>query len=281
VLGALVGLGSKFSWVKRRVNQMSCVQCGDCAALCPMGAISSEREFTSDPAECIMCMDCAPPCPKTAITFERGTMLGWNFEFDPSRREALATVGTGALAVGLLTLDVGQVKAARGSVLRPPGAGDDFLAKCIRCDQCIEGCPNKALLPATLEAGWDSLWTPVMDPFVGGACDYDCNLCGQICPSGAIPALTLEEKRQAVIGIAQVNFETCVRCMDCVEYCPYECFEEVEVEGIRGVFPKVIPADCVGCGICVTVCPEQEGKAIVVYPADAVPEERFTTRPAT
>jgi formate hydrogenlyase subunit 6/NADH:ubiquinone oxidoreductase subunit I len=120
-----------------------------------------------------------------------------------------------------------------------------------------------------------------MDPFVGGACDYDCNLCGQICPSQAIPPLSLEEKRKAVIGIAQVNFETCVRCMDCLEYCPYECFEEVEVEGLRGVFPKVIPADCVGCGVCVVVCPEQETEAIVVYPVNAVPEDPFSTRPAT
>jgi NAD-dependent dihydropyrimidine dehydrogenase PreA subunit len=69
--------------------------------------------------------------------------------------------------------------------------------------------------------------------------------------------------------------------MDCVEYCPYDCFEEVEVEGIRGVFPKVIEADCVGCGICIHVCPEQETRAIVVYPVDSVPEEKYVTRPAT
>jgi NAD-dependent dihydropyrimidine dehydrogenase PreA subunit len=150
---------------------------------------------------------------------------------------------------------------------------------CIRCDQCIEGCPQKAILPAIFEGGWDSLYTPMLDPFIGGYCDYDCNLCGQICPSQAIQPLTLEEKRKAVIGIAQVNFETCVRCMDCLEQCPYECFEEVEVEGLRGVFPKVIPGDCVGCGLCVVVCPEQEERAIVVYPPDAVPEDPYITTP--
>jgi polyferredoxin len=281
-LGALIGLGSKFSWVKRRVDQMSCVKCGECAKICTMGAISSKQDFTSDPAECIMCMDCAVPCPKVAITFERGRALGWNYEFDPGRREALATIGTSAIAVGLLALDVGSVKAAKSSVLRPPGAqGEDFLAKCIRCDQCIEGCPYHALQPAGLESGWDALWTPVLDPFKG-YCDYECNRCGQICPSGAIPPLTLEEKRKAVIGIAQVNFETCVRCMDCLENCPYDCFEEVEVEGIRGVFPKLKPdANCVGCGVCVHVCPEQETRAIVVYPVDAVPEEKYKTHPVT
>lgn len=279
-LGALIGLGSKFSWAKRLVNQKSCVQCGDCAELCTMGAISSKRDFTSDPAECIMCMDCAAPCPKAAITFERGPALGWNYEFDPGRREALATLGASAVAVGLLSLDVGQVKAARASVLRPPGAqGDEFLSKCIRCDQCIAGCPTKALQPALFEAGWDAMWTPVLDPFKG-YCDNDCHLCGQICPSGAIPALALEEKRKQVIGIAQVNFETCSRCWDCVEPCPNDCFEEVEVEGLRGVFPKVKPELCIGCGLCVHVCPKQDERAIVVYPVDAVPPDRFVTKPA-
>ncbi len=278
-LGALVGLASKFSWVKRFVNQKSCVKCGECASLCTMGAISDKRDFTSDPAECIMCMDCAAPCPKAAITFPRGKLVSWNNEFDPTRREALATLGIGAISLGLLALDVGKVKAAKASVLRPPGAqSEDFLSKCIRCDQCIAVCPKKALVPDSLDGGWDSLWTPKFDPFSGG-CDYECNRCGQVCPSGAIPPLSLEEKRKAVIGTAQVNFETCVRCMDCLQYCPYECFEEVEVEGLRGVFPKVKPEGCVGCGICVEVCPEQEERAIVVYPVDSVPVDRYITHP--
>jgi polyferredoxin len=278
-LGALVGLGSKFSWVKRRVNQMSCVQCGDCAKSCTMGAISPDRDFTSDPAECIMCMDCAAPCPKAAITFERQPMLGWNYEFDPGRRAAIATAGASAVAIGLLKFDVGQVNAAKSNVLRPPGAqGADFLTKCIRCGQCIASCPNSALRPAVLEGGWDALWTPVLDP-MHGYCGYDCNTCGQVCPSGAIRSLAVEQKRQAVIGIAEVDYEHCVRCMDCLEQCPYECFEEVEVEGLRGVFPRVIHADCVGCGLCVCICPEKHEDAIAVYQVDAVPTDRYVTHP--
>jgi NAD-dependent dihydropyrimidine dehydrogenase PreA subunit len=114
-----------------------------------------------------------------------------------------------------------------------------------------------------------------MDPF-SGRCEYDCNLCGQVCPSHAIPPLSLEEKRKAVIGIAKVNFDTCVRCMDCKDNCPYDCFELVEVEGLRGVFPRVKDnSGCVGCGVCVDVCPKQDTLAIDVYPKDQVPEEIF------
>jgi len=272
-LGALIGLGSKFSWIKRRVDQMSCVKCGECAAVCPMGAISPDNDFKSDPAECIMCMDCAVPCPKLAITFEKGKMGGWNYEFDPGRREAIATVATSAIAIGLLATDVGKVKAAKASVMRPPGAGDDFLDKCIRCDQCIEACPGHIIQPAVTEGGWESLFTPIMDPF-SGRCEYDCNLCGQVCPSHAIPPLPLDEKRKAVIGIAKVYYDTCVRCMDCVDVCPYDCFDLVEVEGLRGVFPRVMDgSDCVGCGACVDVCPKQDLRAIEVYPVGLVPEE--------
>jgi formate hydrogenlyase subunit 6/NADH:ubiquinone oxidoreductase subunit I len=124
---------------------------------------------------------------------------------------------------------------------------------------------RSVLQPGFLEAGWDSLWTPVFDPF-SGYCDQECNLCGQICPSGAIPALELAEKNKAVIGTAFVHFATCVRCMDCLEYCPYDCFEEFEAEGLRGVFPQANPENCIGCGLCVEVCPKKDELAIAVYP---------------
>ena len=59
-----------------------------------------------------------------------------------------------------------------------------------------------------------------------------------------------------------------------MEYVYRYIFEEVEVEGLRGVFPRVRDdANCVGCGVCVDVCPKQEEKAIDVHPYGRVPEE--------
>jgi polyferredoxin/ferredoxin len=271
-LGALVGLGSKFAWIKRHVNQASCVQCGDCAEDCTMGAVAPARDFTSDPAECIMCMDCTAPCRKTAITFGRGRAIGWNYEFDPSRRAVLGTAAAGVVAVGLLALDVGDVKAAKSNVLRPPGAqGDDFLVKCIRCDQCIQACPQHALRPAAFESGWDGLWTPVLDPTLGG-CDYDCHTCGEVCPSGAIRSLSLEEKRQTVIGTAGLNLDKCIGCMICDKVCPIDgAIQEIQME-VKGKIddrPQFMPELCIGCGACVYDCPVTG--AITIYPPGAVP----------
>ena len=51
---------------------------------------------------------------------------------------------------------------------------------------------------------WESFWTPALVPTLGG-CQTDCNRCGQVCPSGAIPNLPLEEKKKQMIGLAVVD----------------------------------------------------------------------------
>ena len=260
-LGALVGLGSKVSWINRRVDKFSCVDCSDCAKECGMGAINAS-DAGHDPAECVMCLDCATVCRKRAITFAKPlpgqSATRWNFEFDPTRREFIGSLGTAAAAVGVFTL-VPPAKARQADLLRPPGVGaneDDFLAKCIRCGQCVEACATHALHPAQTGMGWDALWTPALDPLLG-YCSYDCNRCGQICPAGAIPALTLEAKRQQKIGLAVVDESLCINCMVCREACQYKAIEtgEIDKKGTKKPLPIVVNDKCVGCGQCEFKCP--------------------------
>jgi polyferredoxin len=258
-LGALVGLGSKFSWINRRVDKFSCVDCGDCSRACSMGAINSE-DASHDPAECLMCKDCATVCPKAAIGYKKSDKpVGhWNFEFDPGRREFLGSAATAAAAVGVFTV-MPQAKTNADDLLRPPGVSEEaFLAKCIRCGQCVEACATHALHPAQIGSRWDGLWTPAL---VGrhGYCDYECNRCGQICPSGAIPNLSIEEKRKQVIGIAVVDNDLCINCMVCREECAYDAIETGEIQKKNGQMkplPIVTVEKCVGCGQCEFKCPE-------------------------
>lgn len=72
-LGALLGLISRFSLLKRIVNLDACVEGEDCADRCPTGAISAKLGSISDPAECVQCGDCQPDSPTNAITFEFGS----------------------------------------------------------------------------------------------------------------------------------------------------------------------------------------------------------------
>ncbi len=270
-LGALLGLGSKFDWIRRRVNEMSCVQCGDCVKTCPMGAINPET-IQNDPAECVMCLDCADaPCPKTAITYGRQPTPRWNHEFDPGRREFIG--GTATAAAGVVLLNSGLFQDKANDLIRPPGVISEkaFLDKCIRCDQCVQACATHALHPVTFGSTWDAFWTPAINGELG-YCDYNCNRCGQVCPAGAIPALPLEAKRKQVMGVAVLAPSLCVNCMVCEKVCQLKAIDRIEIqkEGKLKPLPVVDPNKCNGCGQCEYKCPAPP--AIKVYAPGKAPK---------
>ncbi|GAG29319.1 unnamed protein product, partial [marine sediment metagenome] len=70
-------------------------------------------------------------------------------------------------------------------------------------------CPTHALQPAGLQAGIEGMFTPVLTPRIG-ACEEQCNLCGQVCPTGAIRNLPLEEKKYAIMGNATIERNRCI-----------------------------------------------------------------------
>jgi MauM/NapG family ferredoxin protein len=169
--------------------------------------------------------------------------------------------------------------------LRPPGALDEFafLTTCTRCDQCIEACPQDALVKAGPSAGL-GLHAPVLEPR-----RMACFLCSELpcitaCPEGALvwPARKLEdgtalEGPAAVrIGTAKVKEKRCLTyatddrealpCTVCVDRCPYpgEAIRMVKAESGPD-HPEVLEDRCTGCGLCTFGCPAPEA-AIVVEP---------------
>jgi MauM/NapG family ferredoxin protein len=277
-LGALLGLVSKVAWLRRTMDD-SCIECARCAQACPTGTIDAEQHYASDPSECIMCLDCAPVCAEASQQF-RGHLApaAWQ-PYDPSRRQFLASAGT-ALAVVALNAVSPPAEKAQPFLLRPPGATDpDFLSQCVRCGICLKVCPTSGLQPSLTTTGWGGVWTPVLVPRLG-YCDFSCNACGQSCPTGAIPRLTLDDKRQTVIGHAYVDRSRCLpwvsgrSCITCEEMCPLPekaiQLEEVEAwtpdgQPITLKRPHVLHERCTGCGICENHCPLNGQAAIRVY----------------
>jgi polyferredoxin/formate hydrogenlyase subunit 6/NADH:ubiquinone oxidoreductase subunit I len=281
-LGALLGLLSKFS-LFRPVIGTKCTQCTRCAVVCKPGAVDTDPEnFHIMPSECTVCLDCFASCKPGDIRFGLSLKPAARQEFDLSRRQALGALATGAAGVLLLGTDL-RLQQDNPWRIRPPGvtSENDFLSTCLRCSQCMKICPTTALQPAFTEAGLSGLWTPLVVPRVG-YCDYGCTACGQVCPSGAIPLLSLEEKRLQVMGKASIDRDRClpwasgVPCIVCEEMCPTPqksiTLEEAQVIDAQGqastvLRPSVLREVCIGCGICEHYCPLEGIAAIRVYDA--------------
>ncbi len=280
--GALFSAVNVCRLTERRVTG-ACVSCGKCLKACSFAALNDD--FSTRFLNCTGCRSCQRACPAGAIKFT----ARWSRTQDASkarntspgeivsRRGVLAGLG-GAMVVG-----TGASFAAGGASdgpeagppIRPPGSvpEDRFLQLCVRCGQCIKVCPNNVLQPAGFEHGFNALWTPKVVADWSG-CEPSCSNCGQVCPTGAIRALTLEEKRAARIGLAQVDQHTCLpyagqgACQLCVDECRMAGYDAIEfirvggevdergepVESSGRLAPVVRDDRCVGCGLCQMRC---------------------------
>jgi ferredoxin len=277
-LGALLGVISKVSPFRRRVSA-TCRDCGRCRHECKMAAIPAEPRQTLNP-ECIECYSCVAVCPAKAVAIAPGRAADQQAPgLDLSRRRLLGAAGiglawagiahTGASAKFVLSPRGGEIRGTTRHLIRPPGAlpEDEFLARCIRCGECMKVCPMNALQPALSEGGIEGFWSPVVVPRIG-YCMQPCNLCGAVCPTGAIQRFEIEDKPNTFIGTATINRNTCLAwyaektCLVCNEACSYQAIPIQVIDGFKR--PLIDETKCVGCGECENKCPIQPDAAITV-----------------
>ena len=299
-LGALLGLVAKIQVLRPLVGD-GCNGCNACVRACRVDAIeatgaSARPSAGADPggkaapvrvvtSECTMCLDCIIACPqREAMSFGPALKPGPWAAYDPDRRQFLTAAAIGVGTVALLGTSVARALKSPG-LIRPPGAQDEgaFLARCLRCSECMKVCPTSGLQPSLGQAGLEALWTPVLASRLG-YCDYSCTACGQVCPSGAIPKLGLEDKRTRVLGVAVIDRDRCLPwasntpCIVCQEMCPISNKAIVlsdqrlitRPDGTQDYLarPKVVAKRCIGCGICEYKCPLEGTSAIVVLPSN-------------
>jgi ferredoxin len=272
-LGTLLGLIARFSPLTRVPGSL-CADCGQCRDLCPTGF--DQAQLGKD--ECVLCMNCQRGCPHSRISFTLILELKNPGPLLPERRVLL-----GGMAGGLLLAFPIRFRSPEKErlLLRPPGVRNegDFLKKCVRCGECMKVCLKNALYPAAYQAGLEGIYTPLVIPRLG-YCEYNCTLCGQVCPTGAIPRLAVENKRQEVIGKAVFDKNHClpfarkIDCIVCEEHCPIPekaiRSREVQVVGLDGLpktvkEPYLVEDICNGCGICENVCPLETKAGIDVF----------------
>jgi MauM/NapG family ferredoxin protein len=277
-LGAFLGLIARWNTFKLKVDEDKCIKCNLCTLQCETQANPWPSEGWKS-SECVYCETCAAICPTSAITFPARATREPLPQVNLSRRRLLLASFLAFFSVPFFRIS--QVaKRAHEKLIRPPGALPEkqFLQKCVKCGECMKACPTNGLQPATIEAGPEGLWTPMLVPKIG-YCEYYCSLCSQVCPTGAIKELTVPEKISVKIGTAWVNKNRCIPyflgrpCIVCEEHCP------TSPKAIKFVMAETKLADgtvatekapvidlnlCIGCGICENKCPVTDEPAIYV-----------------
>ena len=277
-LGALLGIFSRFSIVKRSVSE-GCTSCGICATSCQGNARPDAGEHWRD-TECLVCRNCDDICPQNAVSFGFSGRRS-AAAMDLGRRRIITSALSGIVAVPLLRITpITRTNSQNPDLLRPPGSLEEkeFLKRCVKCGECMRVCITNGLQPTFLEAGAEGIWSPLLVPRIG-YCEYRCTLCGQVCPTGAIKRLQLAEKAKTKIGLAMIDKGRCLPwaharpCIMCEEVCPTPkkaiWFEKVQVRDREGKSvlvqqPHVDLELCIGCGICENKCPVLGRPAITV-----------------
>lgn len=166
-------------------------------------------------------------------------------------------------------IDRGSKPLTPSRYVAPPGRHSmtAFLERCTGCGLCVSRCPAKVLRPSSNEFGWLHMLHPVMD-FEASYCRYNCTRCTEVCPTGALQPITVEEKHIFIIGHAQVEPDNCIGCGLCVERCPRKAItlqpRKAPKQGQSRAAATVDTGDCIGCGACEYICPASPIKAIVV-----------------
>ena len=297
-LGALLGIFSKFALWRIDRDPVRCTDCDLCLKSCE-GASDPQGDLRK--SECFVCLNCIDDCPHDALSFRFLPRKASEVALPAvGRRELLLSGLFGLLFFPMTRLSGGVKKNFQRGVIRPPGsvAEDEFLRRCIKCDQCIRVCPTNVLQPALFEAGLEGLWTPIMISKMGW-CELNCTLCSQVCPTGAIREISIVEKLgigpfegkgPVKTGTAFYNQGRCLpwamdtSCVVCEEVCPVSpkaiFTRNVEVTDRWGATielkrPYIDAEKCIGCGICEHECPVKDDPAVYVT---AIGESRSKER---
>ena len=302
-VGSLLGLLSRVSFFRVRISKSKCNTCGICGSKCKAECIDMKIHEV-DTGRCIGCFDCLNVCKSDAISYRFGFPRAVSFHANPGkdqpsfslitttggRRQFVATTTglilmlTGAGDLAGMAKGVQKRNRSSGKALPPfkwtTGLNDSlpvtppgslsikhFTDYCIACHQCVSVCPSNVLIPSFLEYGWAGVLQPRLD-FMRSYCNYNCTLCSEVCPSGAILPVTVREKKTIQLGRSILLPGLCVvyiknqDCGACSERCPTKACHMVPWHGLSG--PEIDNTLCIGCGACQHSCPTVPDKAIFV-----------------
>lgn len=291
-VGTLLGFISRFSIFKPTFDTGKCTRCGVCAKNCKSSCIDA-KNMIIDQSRCVTCFNCIDKCKFGAMKYQAGA-FGKKESQDGgvaiptadkgnglTRSEFLSIAGlvtfTHTIKAQQIQVDGGlaeiedKKRPLRKTPVAPPGAQglQNMKIHCTACQLCVSTCPNHILHPSEKLS---TLMQPEMN-YEKGYCRPECTECAQVCPTGAIKRITVQEKTSIAIGQAVWIENNCivntdhVQCNICMRRCPTGAITQVALDpeqqkSLR--IPVVNKEACIGCGACEYYCPARPFSAIYV-----------------
>jgi polyferredoxin len=275
-VGALLGIVSKISLFRISIKGEKCKGCRLCERVCKAGCIDRINKNV-DFERCVLCFNCLTVCPSEGINYTRNFLIDKQQETDYKKREFITKTliyffslsGIALSQVKIIPKKKSKVPVYKKYPVTPPGSKSikHFTKKCTACHLCISVCPTQVLQPSYLEYGFTGMLQPYMD-YNSGFCNFDCVICSEVCPSGAIKNILAEKKKLTQLGKSKFIKENCIvetentACGACSEHCPTKAVKMVPYKNIH--IPEIEEKYCIGCGACEYACPVKPYKAIYV-----------------
>ena len=279
-VGTLLGLFAKFSVFQIKIDESNCVSCHLCERECKAGCIDKKNKVI-DFTRCVSCFNCFNACHSNGIVYTNSLKKESSFleiAANDQRRtfiKSLAVYFVGLTGISLAQLKIRPKKESTVPILKkfpvsPPGSLsiEQFTTSCTACHLCVTACPTQVLQPSFLEYGFLGMMQPRMD-YHTNYCNYDCVICSQVCPTGAIKNILPEAKKLNQLGKAIFVKDNCIvyteetTCGACSEHCPTKAVD-ITVPHKHLKAPEVNDKICIGCGACEYACPTKPYKAIYV-----------------
>ena len=216
--GTMLGLISRISLFKVRLDTEKCNQCGKCMFSCKSQCIDIKNREV-DFSRCVGCGNCMKSCDKEAIRYSLASARKPKMreQTDVSKRHfvagsvlfiaALSGMSIKAIAQNHRNRNrsgkhgegcgndcekvsgrgTGKVEFVAAHTVTPPGSfsREHFSGSCTACHLCVSACPTGVLKPSLFEYGFSGMMQPFMD-YHASFCNHECVRCTEVCPNGAI-----------------------------------------------------------------------------------------------
>ena len=279
-VGTLLGIFSKFSVYKIAIDESNCKSCNLCERECKAGCIDKINKVI-DFSRCVSCYNCFNACHSEGIVYVNTLKTNSSIQQtdnDDRRRVFLKSLlvyfaslsGLSLAQIQIIPKKESTVPVYKKFPVSPPGSQSiaQFTSSCTACHLCVSACPTQVLQPSFLEYGFLGIMQPRMD-YHTSFCNYECVICSEVCPTGAIKNILPEAKKLNQLGKAVFVKDNCIvyteetACGACSEHCPTKAVDMLEPhKNLKA--PKLNDKICIGCGACEYACPTKPYKAIYV-----------------